>query len=143
MSEIIATALRTARQNILLAYIYWHFVEMPEKLLKVWFNLVFLAFHRFFVITHLKTFFNSYRRYHFSGDNRKVELADMIFEWFGALVMNIFSRLVGILFRLILISCGLFMAVLMFILGGIVFMGWFILPVLALIMIKKGITFLI
>ena len=142
MAEILQTTVRTLKRSLLLNYVYWHFIEMPETLLKVWGNLIFLALHKFSVVMHLKTLLSPFRKYRFRSENTKPELADMIFGWFGALIMNIFSRLMGIFFRLVLIVFGLGLAIIMFVVGGIVFISWFVIPILALIGIIKGMSLL-
>jgi hypothetical protein len=142
MAEIIQATVKTLKRSLLLNYVYWHFMEMPETLLKVWWNLIFLALHKFSVVMHFKTLLSPFRKYRFRSENTKADIADMIFGWFGALVMNIFSRLMGIFFRLTLIILGLGLAIVMFVAGGIVFLSWFVIPILAMLAIIKGMTLL-
>lgn len=111
------------KQNILSLWFVWHFYEMPRFLVQVWNNYLLFLQNFFSIPLLLKTFFSPWRRYGW-----KYPPIFQVGEFFNTFVSNVFSRIIGILFRIVLIAGGIVSWVLIVILGflGIVF--WVLMP---------------
>ena len=98
---------------------------MPKFLISVWKNYLMFATNYFSVTLLLKTFFSPWRRYNWiypKGFN--------IVEFFNTLVSNIFSRILGAMMRTALIIVGIIFQLFVIIVGGIIFLGWILMPFL-------------
>lgn len=116
---------RNNKINIFSLWLNWHFVEMPKFLISVWKNYLMFATNYFSVTLLLKTFFSPWRRYNWiypKGFN--------IVEFFNTLVSNIFSRILGAMMRTALIIVGIIFQLFVIIVGGIIFLGWILMPFL-------------
>lgn len=115
----------SAKENMLLQLISWHFFEMPKLILMGWRNFLAFCLNFFSVSFLLKTLFSPWRKYKLSykkglniGKNLEVFISNLIFRALGALL------------RLCLIFIGLLFEVFIFILGFVVFFVWLLLPFL-------------
>lgn len=110
-------------QNIIAVWLAWHFVEMPEFLSSVWKNYIAFGLNFFSAPLLLATLFSPWRRYNWNypkGFN--------ITEYASAFTSNFFSRMIGAICRLVLIFLGLVAQVFILLAGGIVILGWILLP---------------
>jgi hypothetical protein len=121
--------------NILVAWLLWHFYEAPRFLLKVWGNFLRFSANFFSTPLLLKTFFSPWRRYHWSYP-RSIDVK----EYANVFISNTFSRVLGAICRIVLIIFGIVFQVFVAVAGAIIFVGWIILPLilLALLLFSFG-----
>jgi hypothetical protein len=112
------------RENIIVSWLVWEFYETPKFLLQVWNNYFVFTSNFFSLSILLRTFFSPWRRYHWKYPN-----IINIGEFLNTLVSNIFSRLLGALMRAVLIIIGIFSQLFVTLIGLIVFLGWFLVPI--------------
>ena len=120
----------------LVAYIRWHFGDAFRELYEFWRNLMWFGYHFFSIPLLLKTLVRPLYRIHETarpGTGLNVEL------FFENLTVNVIARIVGFFLRLFLIAVGLLYQLAMLIIGPILFLIWFLLPVLPIILIVIGV----
>jgi len=113
--------------NIVVSFIYWHFIERSRSLLQVWRNFLFFSANFFSTPLLLKTLFSPWRRYNWSYP-RGFDVG----KYFETIISNIFSRIVGAICRSAMIIAGTIFQVFVLVAGVIIFLGWLFLPVLVL-----------
>jgi len=124
-------------QNIFFQYLFWQFFEVPKNLIKAWRNFLKFNLNYFSIPLLLKTFFSPWRRYKVSY-GKGFDFG----RYFEALFSNLIFRTLGAILRSFLIIIGL-LAEIFIILGGIiVFLGWFISPILLVWGLMFGFKFL-
>jgi hypothetical protein len=116
------------KQNILIAWVFWQFFEMPRNILKAWRNFLRFNLNYFSIPLLLKTFFAHWRRYEWSY-GRGFDLK----RWAYTFASNAISRVLGAMMRTLLIFTGLFLEVFILCFGVVIFFGWLILPVLIIL----------
>jgi len=109
--------------NIFTTWLKWQFYEMPKFLLQAWNNYFLFSVNYFSFTLLLKTLFSPWRRYRWRYP-RGFDLG----EFFGTLISNFFSRILGALMRVVLIIAGIFFQLFVVIAGLIIFIAWFSLP---------------
>ena len=114
-------------RNIFLQLLIWQFFDTPKAILKGWGNFLLFNLNYFSIPILLKTFFSHWRRYYFPYGKRWD-----IGIWVGAFVGNMFSRIIGMILRTVLIIIGLLIEIFIMIVGMIIFLGWILLPFLLL-----------
>ncbi len=121
------------RQNILFAWISWQFYDVPKFILKTWRNYLTFNLNYFSVLQLLKTLFSPWRQYKWSP-GRGFDIP----RFFEALFSNLISRILGAIVRSVLIVIGLSIEIFIIFTGLIIFLGWFILPILLILGIYHG-----
>ena len=121
------------RQNILFAWISWQFYDVPKFILKTWRNYLAFNLNYFSVLQLLKTLFSPWRQYRWSA-GRGFDIP----RFFEALFSNLISRVLGAIVRIFIISIGLSIEIFIIFTGFIIFLGWFILPILLILGIYHG-----
>ena len=124
-------------QNILVEYLIWQFFDIPKEILKGWENFLRFNLEYFSIISLLKTFFSPWHRYTWSRE-RGFSFSD----YFEVLFSNILSRIIGVILRSFLIIIGIFAEALIFFAGFFVFLGWFILPIILILLFLHGLGML-
>lgn len=122
------------KENILISWFLWQFIETPKFLFSVWSNYINFASNLFSTTLLLKTFFSPWRKYNW----RYPKGLDIV-EFFNTLISNIFSRFLGALMRTVLIITGFLFQAFIAIIGLIIFVGWLFVPFLGI----AGIIFVI
>lgn len=112
---------------MILQFLIWQFFDMPKAILKGWRNFLLFNLNYFSIPILLKTFFSHWHRYYFPYGKKWDPM-----RWIEAFVGNIFSRIIGIIFRTVFIIIGLLIEIFILIVGIIIFVSWFVLPVLLL-----------
>jgi len=136
MQKVVGAVVSVARRNVVLSYVYWHFMEVPVGILKGWEAFLAFGLHYFSVRLLTKTLFSPFRRY---LSVKKVPGFDA-WELFQSLIFNGFSRCIGFVIRLCIVVVGLIFELVILFAGALMFFIWFILPILAVIMVMKGLT---
>jgi len=114
---------RFAKDNIIVSWLVWHFLEMPRFLFSVWNNFISFGLDFFSVPALLVTFFSPWRRYKW-----KYPSTISIMGYLETFVSNVFSRIIGVILRFVLIIVGMIVIMGIILLGGIGIILWFFLP---------------
>lgn len=127
--------------NILLVfpgYFLWHYTFAFRDIWHVWGNLLWFVAKQFSILLLLKSLFSPWRRVVENGP-RHFDLE----AWAGAVVVNLMSRLVGAMMRLIMISVGI-ITLSGVVVGGILFFAlWIVAPFLVTALFLLGFYFII
>lgn len=122
------------RKMIVLEFLLWYFVKVPQKILGAWRNFLKFNIEFFSIPLLLKTLFAHWRKYKWAYP-RGFDLGVYLEVWFS----NLISRTLGAIVRLFLIFIGILAEIIIFFAGAIVFLGWLALPSLLLILLLLGI----
>jgi len=113
------------KQNIVLQWLSWQFLEMPRNILKAWGNFLKFGLNYFSVPLLIKTFFSPWRRYVWAYP-KGFDIGKYLEVWFS----NLISRILGAVLRFFLIIIGI-LAEILIVFGGLIFLlVWLILPIL-------------
>lgn len=124
--------------DILTSYLIWHFFDVPKEILKGWKNFLWFSSNYFSIPLLLKTFFSHWRR-----------LAEPYGKGFSpsryitVFVGNIMSRVIGAILRSFFIIAGLLLEIFVFLGGLVIFLGWFILPILLIAGLVFGFSLIV
>src|SRR3989338_1873872 len=124
------------KENIVTAWFFWHFYEMPQFLLLMWKNYIWFGANFFSIPLLLKTFFSPWRRYAW----RYPKGFDPG-EFFSTLISNVFSRLVGAIVRSFLVIVGIIVQIFILVAGGVVFLLWILIPLILVLLISFIVIF--
>jgi hypothetical protein len=117
-----------------LLFFDWYFTDLPKKIYQIWANFLWYFKNYFSLSLLLKTFFYPWKMLYLSrGRGFDIE------EWFGNLIVNTFSRMIGMVIRFFTIIFGIVVEILTVIAGLIFFIGWLIFPFLLIFCLVKGI----
>ncbi|XOB40946.1 MAG: hypothetical protein ACKKMW_02665 [Candidatus Nealsonbacteria bacterium] len=126
--------IKIIKQNTVLKYIWWHFIEAPKSILKGWGNYLRFGLNYFSVGLLLKTLFSPWRNYRWfypkSFDLGKY--AEVAFS-------NLISRVLGFIPRSVLIIIGIISEIFILVFGVFVLAAWLVLPVFLILGIYHGI----
>lgn len=109
--------------NLVVAWVGWHFYEMPKFLFGIWKNYLWFGMNYFSIPLLLSTLLSPWRRYRWNyprGFN--------IGEYASIFVTNVFSRIIGAVCRLALIGIGAVSQLGIFLFGIIIQIAWLLLP---------------
>ncbi len=112
------------KQNILVQWVFWHFIEMPKNILKSWKDIFRFYLNYFSIPLLLKTLFAPWR-HNLSSYPKGFDLG----EYFEIFIFNLISRTIGAILRFFLILIGILIEILIIFFGLIMFLAWFILPI--------------
>jgi hypothetical protein len=113
------------KQNILKQWFYWHFFDVPKKILQAWKNFLFFNLNYFSVIILLKTLFSTWRKYQWSY-GKGFEATKYLEVFFS----NLISRILGAIVRSFLILAGLIVEIFIILTGLLILFGWLFLPLI-------------
>ena len=109
-------------------YLLWHYTQAFHEILHLWKNFVWFIYH-FFSITQLtKSFFKPWKRIT-EGRGRTFNFEDLA----GFLIINLISRLLGMLLRTSIITIGLLALALSLVVVILVYLIWLLAPTVILI----------
>jgi hypothetical protein len=120
--------------NIVSLWVQWYFFEMPQEILLGWRNFLFFGLNFFSIPLLLKTLFSHWKKYYWVR-GRGFDIG----EYFSVLFSNLMSRFLGALVRIVLIIVGIVFEIIIFVCGAILFVGWFVLPILLISGVLIGI----
>ena len=119
------------RENMVISWLMWHFYEVPMFLISVWGNYISFVSDFFSIPILIKTFISPWRRYKWrypKGFN--------VGEFFSTLISNIFSRIIGAIFRFVLIILGGLAQIFTLTIGSTIFLLWVLIPFILIILIS-------
>jgi len=122
---------------ILPGYFLWHYTIAFKNIWHIWMNIFWVTNRIFSLLLMFRTLFSPWKRI-IETEGEKFDLED----WAERKVVNIMSRLVGAMVRLVLILIGLvsLMATLLLGIGWYVF--WVMAPVVIAILFLSGVYLL-
>jgi len=112
------------KENIGIKWLKWQFWEAPLFILKAWNNFLKFGLNYFSVPLLIKTFFSPWRRYYW-GYPRGFDP----WAYFESFFSNLIFRILGAIFRSVMIVVGTAVEILILAGGLLVFLAWFALPV--------------
>ena len=123
--------IQTAKdKNIVSEWLSWHFYQMPELLLQIWKSYLTFCADFFSVPLLLSTLLAPWR--HESWHRHR---GFNIGEFFGSLVYNLFSRIMGAVLRLVLIIIGIGCQALVFVFGLVIIVIWYAFPLIVILLL--------
>jgi hypothetical protein len=123
------------KKNILTLWLNWHFLDMPQEIVKNWKNFLVFSLHFFSVINSIKTFFSHWHKYRWSY-GRGFSFSRYAEVFFS----NMVSRLIGAFLRSFLILFGFLTTIVVFLLGLLLLIVWIFLPLLLILGVIAGIS---
>ncbi len=119
-------------------YLSWHYTTALKDLLNIIRDFLWFIGHLFSLSELGRTFFSPWRRL---GEQYRGGFSPQ--AWLETFILNSVMRLIGIIFRLILLISGLIVLLLVLILTPIVFIFWLILPWLVIFSFILGLNLLL
>ena len=122
------------RGNILSEWFFWHFIDVPKKILNAWGNFLKFFLNYFSVFLLLKTLFFPWKRYRWTVAARGLDVG----EWIEVRISNAISRSIGAIVRIATIFIAIGVEVFVLFLGILIFIGWFLLPIFLILGLYYG-----
>ncbi|MFH1509568.1 MAG: hypothetical protein ABID67_00245 [Candidatus Nealsonbacteria bacterium] len=111
------------KQNILSQVLVWWLKETPSKLILAWKNFLLFSFNYFSVVLLFKTLFSPWRRYKSSYSG-----GFDINKYLESFISNLIFRILGAIFRSILIILGLIVEAFILVIGFFILVLWILSP---------------
>ncbi len=124
-------------QEIFLNWIFWYFYETPKNILLAWKNFLKFGLDYFSTPQLIKTLFSPWKKY-----SIVYKKGFSFSSYFETLFSNLIFRFLGALFRTGLIIVGVLLEITILLVGFLIFLAWFILPVFLFLGIYHGIRLL-
>ena len=118
------------KKDIITQWVMWHFYEVPKFLFSTWENFLTFALYYFSIPLLLATLVSPWKKYNWSYP----KFFD-IGGYVSTFISNIFSRVIGAICRLALILFGILSVIGVILLGGLIILTWFLLPLIFLLLI--------
>ncbi len=116
-------------------YLLWHYTKAFGEILHIWKNLIWFTFHFFSIPQLLRSYFQPWKRMT-EGRGRTFNFEDLA----GFIIINLISRILGILIRTSIIIAG--SIALMLLTAGIVltYIFWLLAPLLLVFSLYYGLV---
>jgi len=111
------------RENILVSWVVWHFVQMPKFLFLIWKNYILFSLEFFSAPLLLATLFSPWKKEAW-GYSKGLDIGKFFYTLFG----NIISRIMGAICRVILIVLSIVALALILVAGFVTILIWILLP---------------
>ncbi|RJQ13839.1 hypothetical protein C4553_02235 [Candidatus Parcubacteria bacterium] len=105
-------------------FIRWYLFDAPGSILRIWRNYLIWAGNLFSIDSHLGHLFSPWRK---TVELYRTKGLD-VGAWVDSVLMTNFSRLLGFIVRLVTIGIGLGWTFIIFVIGAVIFIGWYLLP---------------
>ncbi len=121
--------------SIMHHYILWHYTTAFSEILHVWKNLLWFTYNFFSLPQMFKSYFSPWKRMTEERGNT-FNFEDLA----GFIIINLISRIIGMILRTIIISVGL-LAILVLILAIIItYIFWIFAPILLVACLYYGLV---
>ncbi|MBU4351379.1 hypothetical protein L6250_02290 [Candidatus Parcubacteria bacterium] len=124
-------------QNIILLWLYWHFVEAPKQIFRGWMNILVFNWNYFSVTLLFKTLFAYWHQYRWHYP-RGFDIGKYLEVFFS----NMISRILGAIMRTFMIFFGIIVQFGILIIGLAALITWLAMPLLIVLGILKGTSLL-
>tara|TARA_Y100001935_G_C17201992_1_gene455500 strand:- start:3 stop:377 length:375 start_codon:yes stop_codon:yes gene_type:complete len=114
-------------------YIAWHYTSALKEGMYNWFNFIVFFYFYFSIPLLFRTLFSRYGRL---GEQYKKGFHPG--DWIATFIVNTLMRIVGVIFRSIVILCGLIAIGFVGVIGVISFVLWLVLPAVVVLMLVYG-----
>jgi len=111
-------------KNIVLLFIFWLFFEIPKEIIRGWINFFKFGLNFFSIPQLITTLFSHWRRYKWFYPR-----GFDFWKYGEVLLSNLISRTLGAVLRSILIAMGILFEGFVLVVGFLVLLAWFILPI--------------
>lgn len=119
-------------------YFLWHYGYAFIGMFRIWSNFFWFFYHFFSIPVLIRTLFSPWKKMREERESAGFSIQGI----FSILVVNTIMRIIGFLFRVVLIAIGIISIIFVFFAGVIVFIVWILAPVLMLLSFVSGIIFL-
>jgi hypothetical protein len=120
----------------ILLFFEWYYKDIPQKFYKIWSNYVWFWGYYFSLGNTLRTFFSPWKRiYENYGSGFDIQ------KWLSALVWNLFSCFMGMLFRSCLLAVFLIAEFFSFAAGFLFLILWPIFPLILITIFIIGYSY--
>lgn len=126
--------------KLIIYYIYWHYGKAFDELHLFWKNLLWFFYHFFSLPLLAKTLVRPIFRIHASSAPGTGLNLELLFE---NLTVNVIARIIGFFLRVIVIGIGGLVELVVLISGPLIFLTWFILPLLPILFILIGLKMIL
>jgi len=124
--------------NLALQYIIWHYTKALSGLFQIWGNFFWFLVRFFSMPTMVRTLFSPWKRIHEERGRASFNIG----RFFSALVVNTIMRIIGFVFRILLLLSGVVsLALVLFILVA-TFILWILAPFILAFTFLSGIILL-
>lgn len=123
--------------TVLHHYLLWHYTAAFGEIWHIFKNFVWFTVHFFSLPQLLRSLFAPWKRITEDRGN-SLSFEDMA----SFVVVNLFSRLVGMILRSTLILSGLFSLLILFVLGIATYLFWLLAPACLIVSLYFGLVFL-
>lgn len=124
-------------QNIILLWLYWHFIEAPKQIFRGWKNILVFIWNYFSVSLLFKTLFSYWHQYHWYYP-RGFDIGKYLEVFFS----NMISRVLGAIMRIFMIFLGTVVQLIFFVAGMVILITWLAMPPLIILGIFKSVNLL-
>jgi hypothetical protein len=123
---------------MIMLFLEWYYKEIPQKFYRIWKNYVWFWGYYFSLGDTLRTFFSPWKRIHDDSS-----YGFNIEKWLSALIWNLFSCLIGMVFRTFLIAILLLAELLTFAIGFLFLIVWPAFPLILIATFIRGLIYVI
>ena len=124
--------------GLFLQFFHWYFVLAPKNILSIWSGYLQANLHYFAVILLLRTLFAPWHR-DSEGYGRGFDFG----RYFRVFTLNMVSRGVGFVVRLVVVLVGLSAEVLILAVGLVFLIFWIVAPIFLMIILIKGLSMIL
>jgi hypothetical protein len=124
-------------ENLIL-FVEWYFLDFPKEISRGIKNFLRFGLHYFSIPFLLKTFFAHWHKYAWEYP-KSPDIAKILEVW----ISNQISRMIGMIARIFLIFFGLIFEIGIIILGILLLLSWFSLPIILILIFVYGFKFLL
>jgi hypothetical protein len=130
--------IQTAEYNakLISIFIKWYFIEMPIKILNQLYKYIVVLTKIYSFVFLLKTLFSPWKNQTYSYPQKGFDIKVIFQTW----IYNMIARVVGAVVRIVTILMGIFVLILISILGIAVLLTWLTYPVLFFVLIIISFT---
>lgn len=121
--------------SILHHYLLWHYQNALREILHVWRNLVWFTFNFFSISQLLRSYFQPWKRVT-EGRGRTFKFEDLA----GFIIINLISRMLGMLIRTSIIVAGLITLTLLVVGIILTYIFWLLAPILLVLSLYYGLV---
>lgn len=116
-------------------YLAWHYTRAIRDFFTIWGNLLWFVYQFFSIRLLLKTLFSPFKRLKEQNTGGVLDFEGL----FESLIVNTVMRVVGFIFRSIVIIFGVVFYILTIVAGIVTFVLWIILPFLIIFLLIASI----